>query len=387
MRIADTATTMKGDDLYAESSHGLVYGAAIGRGVMEAEAREGSSASGSSEDTVSLDAFEQAAAGCNDNAAADLRSRPSPGRTLAGIAASSPAMNEIIGVLRRLGPTDMTLTFIGETGTGKDVIAHAVHDAGPRRRSPFVVFDCGAVPANLMESELFGHEKGSFTGAHAEHVGAFERARGGTLFLDEVGELPLDLQPRLLRALETRSVRRVGGTQERRVDVRILAATNRDLAASVAEQQFRQDLYFRLAAAVVRIPPLRDRLGDLVSLVDQLLVDLARPEVKLASETVRLLREHRWPGNVRELKNVLACALALMESHAVMEPEHLRFARAVESPPALEHLPLGGRTLATVEQATILQTMALTRGNKPSAARLLGISPSTLHEKLKRFGG
>src|SRR5262245_7613937 len=160
----------------------------------------------------------------------------------AHLAAASPAMASVVAQLRKLGKTEVTLTITGETGTGKDVLAHAVHDASKRARGPFVVFDCGAVPANLVESELFGHERGAFTGALGEHEGAFERARGGTLFLDEIGELPVDLQPRLLRALDNRSVRRVGGTRDRQVDVRIVAATNRDLPTLVASKHFRQDL-------------------------------------------------------------------------------------------------------------------------------------------------
>jgi len=297
----------------------------------------------------------------------------------------SGAMNEVFAILRRLAPSHVTLTFSGETGTGKDVLAHAVHEASPRARGPFVIFDCGAVPANLVESELFGHERGAFTGAHAEHVGAFERAQGGTLFLDEIGELPLDLQPRLLRALENRSVRRVGGGRDRRVDVRIIAATNRDMAALVASKMFRQDLYFRLAAAVVHLPPLRDRLEDLPFLVGQLLTDLARPDVRLAPKTLDLMLAHAWPGNVRELKNALACALAFVDGD-MLEPRHLRLTADTARSTSLERLPLGGQSLASVEQVTIIQTLALTRGNKVQAARMLGISPSTLYEKLKRYG-
>jgi DNA-binding NtrC family response regulator len=300
--------------------------------------------------------------------------------------AVSAAMNEVFASLRRLASSRVTLTFCGETGTGKDVFAHAVHDASPRARSPFVVFDCGAVPPNLVESELFGHERGAFTGAHAEHAGAFERARGGTLFLDEIGELPLDLQPRLLRALEGRSVRRVGGSRERPVDVRIIAATNRDLPALVASKTFRQDLYFRLVAASVHLPPLRDRLEDLPFLVERLLAELGRPDVRLLPKTLDALLAHSWPGNVRELKNALAYALAFVDGH-LLEPRHLRLTSADGGRPAsLDRLPLGGHSLASVEQVTILQTLGLTRGNKVQAARMLGISPSTLYEKLKRYG-
>ena len=239
-------------------------------------------------------------------------------------------MRQVYALVRQLAATDVTLAFTGETGTGKDVLAHLVHSVSARARAPFVVFDCGAVPPNLVESELFGHERGSFTGAHADHPGAFERAQGGVLFLDEIGELPLELQPRLLRVLDDHSVRRVGGTGQRRVDVRVIAATNRDLGALVAAKQFRQDLYFRLAAAIVQLPPLRDRLEDLPLLVPRLMMDLGRPDLQVPEATLDALRGHSWPGNVRELKNVLACALAFVEAGAVVEPHHLRFA----SPPS-----------------------------------------------------
>jgi DNA-binding NtrC family response regulator len=298
--------------------------------------------------------------------------------------AVSTAMNEVFSTLRRLACTDVTVTINGETGTGKDVLAHAVHEASSRARGPFVVFDCGSVPPNLVESELFGHERGAFTGAHAEHAGAFERAEGGTLFLDEIGELPLDLQPRLLRALENRSVRRVGGSRERRLDVRIVAATNRDMAALVASKMFRPDLYFRLAAAVVQLPALRERLDDLPCLVGQLLANLGRPDVGLAPETLETLLAHGWPGNVRELKNALACALAFIDG-ALLEPHHLRLSSDRARAASLDRLPLAGQSLASVERVTIVQTLELTRGNKVQAARLLGISTSTLYEKLKRY--
>jgi DNA-binding NtrC family response regulator len=308
-----------------------------------------------------------------------------PAQSFGRIAATSALMGEVFQVLRRLARTDVTLTLIGETGTGKDVTAHAVHEASGRASGPFVVFDCGAVPPNLVESELFGHERGAFTGAHAEHEGAFERARGGTLFLDEIGELPLDLQPRLLRALDSRAVRRVGGTRDRATDVRIVAATNRDLAALVEHKQFRQDLYFRLAAAVVQLPPLRERLEDLPLLVPQLLADLGRGFVHVPEATYDQLAAHRWPGNVRELKNVLAYALAFVDA-GVLEAAALRFAPETAAASSLERLPLGGQSLAALEDVAIRQTLTLTRGNKVQAARLLGIATSTLYEKLKRHG-
>jgi two-component system response regulator AtoC len=306
-------------------------------------------------------------------------------RRLERQAAMSPSMDEVLRAVNRLAPSNVTVTLIGETGTGKDVLAHAIHDGSLRETGPFVVFDCGAVPANLVESELFGHERGAFTGAHAEHPGAFERARGGTLFLDEIGELPLDLQPRLLRVLDDRSVRRVGGTRDRQLDVRILAATNRDLSALVAAKQFRSDLYFRLGAAVIYLPPLRDRLQDLPLLITDLLADLGHGNIRIEQETLELLSAHRWPGNVRELKNTLACALAFAEA-GVLEPRHLRFIAPASEQSLLDRFPLGGRSLAVIEQAAIKQTLAQTHGNKVQAAKLLGIAASTLYEKLKKYG-
>jgi len=321
--------------------------------------------------------------GAAGEAAAGLQ--PRAVRRLGKIAGVSAAMDEVFNVVNRLAASNVTLTLIGETGTGKDVLAHAVHAASLRPDGPFVVFDCGAVPPNLVESELFGHEKGAFTGAHAEHPGAFERACGGTLFLDEIGELPLDLQPRLLRVLDDRSVRRVGGTRGRQLDVRVVAATNRDLSALVAAKQFRADLYYRLAAAVVHMPPLRDRLQDLRVLVPQLLLDLNRPEIRVAEATLEILRSHRWPGNIRELKNTVACALAFAEK-GVLEPQHLRFVATAAETSLLDRCPLGGQTLASIEQAAIKQTLAQTHGNKVHAARLLGIASSTLYEKIKKYG-
>ncbi len=299
--------------------------------------------------------------------------------------AASPAMRRVLTVLERLAPTELTVTLIGETGTGKDVLAHTLHDHSSRAAAPFVVFDCGAVAANLAESELFGHERGAFTGAHSAYSGAFERADGGTLFLDEVGELPIDLQPRLLRALENRRVRRVGGNQYRPVDLRVVAATNRDLKSLVAAGRFREDLYFRLAAAVVAVPPLRDRAEDLPLLTKRLIEDLGRPGVSVASGCYEALAVHAWPGNVRELKNTLACALAFVDEGGVLEPDQLQLVAPADDESAVERLPLGGQPLERIERAAIRQTMSYTRGNKVLAAQALGIAVSTLYEKLKRY--
>jgi transcriptional regulator with PAS, ATPase and Fis domain len=296
-------------------------------------------------------------------------------------------MHDVFEMLERLADSPVTITLVGETGTGKDVLAHTLHNGSGRRDGPFVVFDCGAVAATLAESELLGHERGAFTGAVAAHLGAFERANGGTLFLDEIGELSLDLQPRLLRVLESRRVRRVGGTHDRPIDVRIIAATHRDLRADVAAGKFRQDLYFRLAAAVVPVPPLRQRLDDLRFLVPSLLENLGRPDLTLGEETLAALHAHSWPGNVRELKNALACAIAFVDAgQRVLEPQHVRLFACAEDRSRIERLPLGGQKLDSIERVAIQQTLSLAEGNKAKAASLLGIAVSTLYEKLKKYG-
>ena len=301
------------------------------------------------------------------------------------LSAHSPKMREVAGLVKRLANAEVTVSICGETGSGKDVVAHALHDHSARASKPFVVFDCGAVPKNLVESELYGHERGAFTGAHSEHQGAFERARGGTLFIDEIGELPLDLQPRLLRVLDNRKVRRVGGSREHQVDVRIVCATNRNLAGMVAAKTFREDLYFRLAAAVIQLPPLRERKQDLPNLVSRLLLELGRPDVEISTSATQVLVAHSWPGNVRELRNTLACALAFIDGTS-LEPHHIRIMASTCENASAEALSLGGQTLANVERVAIAQTLAQSNGNKLSAARTLGIAPSTLYEKLKRYG-
>jgi transcriptional regulator with PAS, ATPase and Fis domain len=308
-------------------------------------------------------------------------------RRFGRVAARSTAMHEVFEVLERFVGTDVSITMVGETGVGKDVLAHGIHELSKRSAGPFVIFDCGSVAANLAESELLGHERGAFTGAVTGHTGAFERAHGGTLFLDEIAELPLDLQPRLLRALESRKVRRVGGRVDRRVDVRVIAATNRDLRADVAAGRFREDLFFRLAMAVVLVPPLRRRVDDLPELVYGLLSDLGRPDLRVSDAAFAVLRERAWPGNVRELKNALACATAFVDAgDSVLDVRHLRLlAQAAEDAAWIDELPLAGQTLDRLEKTAIRQTLALAKGNKTEAALLLGIAASTLYEKLKRY--
>ncbi len=302
--------------------------------------------------------------------------------------AQSPCMQATLGLLTRYASTDVSMTLLGETGTGKEVLAHSIHLQSPRADSNFVVFDCGAVSPNLAESELLGHERGSFTGAVNSHPGAFERADGGTLFLDEIGELPLDLQPKLLRALENRRARRVGGKEDRPFDVRIIAATNRDLRSEVAAGRFRRDLYFRLGSAVVAIPPLRERLEDLPWLVKSLLTDFGRNDLRLAADALAMLRLRSWPGNVRELKNTLACSLAFVDpGEDVVETRHLAavFDAGAPDNSGVERLPLGGLRLDRIECVAIQQTLAQCGGNKVRAAQVLGIAVSTLYEKLKKY--
>ncbi|MFT3706713.1 MAG: sigma 54-interacting transcriptional regulator [Archangium sp.] len=218
----------------------------------------------------------------------------------------STAMRQVFDSLRTAAPTLSNVLLLGETGTGKDVLARAIHEASPRRHRPFVVVDCGALTGSLIESELFGHVRGAFTGAQTSRDGAFATARGGTVFLDEVGELPLELQPKLLRVLESRAVRRVGEDLERTVDVRVIAATHRDLRSS----GFREDLYFRLAVVMVRVPPLRERLDDLPLLTHAMLAKLGRPDFELTPSLLARFRQHDWPGNVRELRNMVERAVS-----------------------------------------------------------------------------
>ncbi|HUS64225.1 MAG TPA: sigma 54-interacting transcriptional regulator [Kofleriaceae bacterium] len=301
-----------------------------------------------------------------------------------GAIGAAPAMRRVFGLLQRIAPADLTITILGETGSGKDVLARAIHEASARAGGPFVVFDCGAVARTLIESELFGHERGAFTGAVDERRGAFERAHGGTLFLDEIGELPLDLQPKLLRVLEQRTVQRLGSGTERAVDVRIVCATNRDLAAEVAANRFRQDLFFRINAAVVHLPPLRERREDLLRLVQHFAAD--KPGLVVSAEALSILQSYDWPGNVRELRNVMQSAVAVSDGRLLKPRDFILFSGAGRREPTLDGLPLAGRSLDAIEAAAIRQTLQQCAGNKTQAAKALGIAPSTLYAKLKKYG-
>jgi transcriptional regulator with PAS, ATPase and Fis domain len=289
-------------------------------------------------------------------------------------------------VLERIAQTDLTVSLLGETGTGKDVVARSIHKASPRASKPFVVFDCGAVAANLIESELFGHEKGAFTGAAGERAGAFERANGGTIMLDEIGELALDLQPKLLRAIEHRMIRRVGGSEDLPIDVRIIAATHRNIEAETRAGRFREDLYFRLSVVTLHIPALRERREDLPLLLSAILKQLGRGDVAVTPEVQHVLERYDWPGNVRELRNVIESAVAVCEGKT-LDTKHLIFfkPRTQRREPTSHSLPLAGKPLEAVERAAIEQTLAKFGGNKTQAAKALGIAPSTLYEKIKKY--
>ncbi len=241
-----------------------------------------------------------------------------------GVIGTSLRMREIFATLEKVAPSDLTVLLTGETGSGKERVARALHRASPRSAKPFVVLDCGAIPKDLIESILFGHEKGSFTGAAGQHRGCFEQAHGGTIFLDEIGELDLALQPKLLRVLENHELKRVGGEHTIHVDVRVVAATNRDLRAMVAASTFREDLYFRLSVIQLELPPLRERRQDIEPLALVLLHDLCEkrraaggPVLAFSPEALELLRQHSWPGNVRELKNVIERAASLCEGTVI----------------------------------------------------------------------
>ncbi len=237
------------------------------------------------------------------------------GASFGGMVGESVKMRELFARLEKIAPSDATVLITGETGVGKELVAEAMHEMSPRKDGKFVVLDCGSIPQNLIESELFGHERGAFTGATSAHAGVFERAHNGVVFLDEIGELPLEMQPKLLRVLERKEVRRIGGSKTINVDIRVVAATNRDLGVEVNRGRFREDLYYRLAVARVHVPPLRDRREDIPSLIKHFLEILPGATADaLSSETIGLMQRHDWPGNVRELRNVIERAVLLSES-------------------------------------------------------------------------
>jgi transcriptional regulator with PAS, ATPase and Fis domain len=278
----------------------------------------------------------------------------------------------------------------GESGTGKELIANALHQNSPRRDSRFLPINCAAIPADILESELFGHERGAFTGAVQRKAGKFELADKGTLFLDEISELPMPLQAKLLRVLEERSFMRVGGTETIRVDVRIIAATNADLEARVAAGAFRGDLYYRLKVITIRIPPLRERVEDIPLLAhrffDQFKAENGRPDLALAPAVIEAFKKARWEGNVRELRNLIESLVVLADpAAAVIGLEHLpENYRAPQPPPAAPGA--AARRMEDIEREAILKTLKETGGNRTRAAEILGIGLRTLQRKLRDYG-
>jgi two-component system, NtrC family, response regulator GlrR len=306
-----------------------------------------------------------------------------------GAVGSSPTIRKLFALLGRIAPSNLTITLIGETGTGKDVLAHAIHELSLRAGGPFVVFDCAAAQPSLIESELFGHEKGAFTGAVTARAGVFERAHRGTLFIDEIGEMPLDLQPKLLRALECCQVQRLGGQGVRPFDVRIIAATIRDLGKQVEAGAFRQDLYFRLSTAILRVPPLRDHLDDIPDLIAHFLAQEGK-SLTVSRPALALLRDYHWPGNVRELKNVIHAAAALASSRELSVKDLVFFQphRPAGKPPlaaTTSDASAAGQSLEEQEKAAIQQALQAHGGNRTRAARSLGIAISTLYTKIKKY--
>jgi two-component system NtrC family response regulator len=302
--------------------------------------------------------------------------------TLVGDSRSMDAVRQLVA---KVAPTQSTVLILGETGTGKELVARGVHDRSLRAEMPFVAINCGALPENLIESELFGHRKGAFTGADEQRVGLFEVAHGGTLFLDEIGELPKAMQAKLLRVLESGEIRRVGDNESFRIDVRVVCATHRNLEQMVAEGDFREDLMFRINTFEVRVPPLRERLDDIPQLAAHLFQRFCRepvsPEGAFAEETLRSLQEHVWPGNVRELANVIEHASILCDLPPIL-PEHLprHFNRR-----RLTQVPSRGPvSLRELEMQAIHESLERHDGNKPAAAEELGISLKTLYNKLNQ---
>lgn len=308
------------------------------------------------------------------------------GDRLGHIIGESPAMVQLLEIVERVAGTTSTVLVTGETGTGKELIGQAIHDLSPRSVQPFAAVNSAAIPETLLESELFGHRRGSFTGATSDSTGLFEGADGGTVFLDEVGEMPLPMQAKLLRFLQTGEVRPVGARQAQRVDVRLVAATNRRLEDEVACGAFREDLYYRLAVIPIHVPPLRERLEDIPLLVDDFMRRLGgrygRPGLELEDSALDLLVGHDWPGNVRELENVIERGVALAKQDCIGADELPLFERRRIVAPASS----APESLPSIERRHIIDTLEHVGWNRKRAAQILQISTTTLWRRLKEFG-
>jgi DNA-binding NtrC family response regulator len=314
---------------------------------------------------------------------------------LGGMVGRSLKMRTLFGLIKKIAPMDVSVIIQGETGTGKELAARAIHELSARAKGPFVVLDCGAIPPNLIESELFGHEKGSFTGATASRPGAFERANGGTIFMDEMGELAIDMQPKLLRVLENRELRRVGGNETIGVDVRVIAASNRDLQKEVAAGNFREDLYFRLSVIHLQLPPLRQRRDDIAPIIRHVLEDpetLARHGPKhFTTAAMHVLMNYAWPGNVRELINVLSHVLTFSEGSEIDVanlPPRLQGQEGGAPVPFNEHLSYKDakeQVLNAFEKEYIASVLRRCEGNISRAARESGLHRKSIERLVKKY--
>ena len=308
-----------------------------------------------------------------------------------GIVGHSRGMEEVIDRLRVVAPTKSTVLIVGESGTGKELVANALHQRSDRPDGPFVAVNCGAIPGEILESELFGHEKGAFTGAHQRRIGLIESASAGSLFLDEISELSPDLQVKLLRVLEERVVTRVGGSTHLPVDFRLIAATNRDLESWVREGRFRQDLYYRLKVVTLTIPPLRQRLDDIPLFVQHFL-NLFNDEIGRHVEGVHpsvlaALKRHSWPGNVRELRNLVESLVLFAKTDEItLEDLPIEYRVPTAAPPQVDAEGWQPRSMAEIEKQAILETLEYTDGHRARAAALLEIGLRTLQRKLKEYG-
>lgn len=310
-----------------------------------------------------------------------------------GVVGNAPEMRKVVDRLRQIAPTNATVLITGESGTGKELVAKALHQNSPRRNKPFVALNCAALSENILESELFGHIKGAFTGAERDRKGYFEQASGGTLFLDEVGDIPLSTQVKLLRVLESGELVRVGTNEPVKVNVRLISATNRDLTEAIAQGKFRQDLYHRIKVVSIRMPPLRSRREDIPLLIEHFLRQFSashgKPISGLTPAARKVLMTYSWPGNVRELKNVIE-SLVVMDMDGVLDlddlTEELQGTGAVASESSAGADGLVGQPLEAIEKHYLAETLKLTGGNREEAARLLGIGERTLYRKIKDFG-
>ncbi|HWG70773.1 MAG TPA: sigma-54 dependent transcriptional regulator [Steroidobacteraceae bacterium] len=302
---------------------------------------------------------------------------------------ASPAMQEVFRLIERVGPTEAGVLLTGESGSGKELAARSIHECSARRGGPFLAINCGAIPAGLIEAELFGYEKGSFTGAVRAHAGVFERAQGGTLLLDEVTEMPLEMQTRLLRVLETKKFYRVGASAEFASDVRVIAATNRCPLHAVQVGQLREDLLYRLAVFPIALPPLRSRGGDVELLAEHFLAQLnaqAHAQKRLSATSRMTLKQHAWPGNVRELKNCIERAFILCDTALELAPLIQGAARGVDAAADAASLSIRvGSRIYDMERSLIEATLEYFKGNKRRAADALGCSLKTLYNKLNGY--